>query len=276
MQYFNTGQQAVYAFKDEQLATLESVAVPIYQTSDNNIASFEVLVSTEGPDKGFVSVGIVNPKNVKTYKSVFQKFKFPEPARARYVKLVLGKNASNGNSYIRLYEFQVFGTLGEGTPKQPEVVSVQDPAPAKSEAINILDSKNGGQIISASHDLFVRLNDGKTDTVQYFNTGQQAVYAFKDEQIATLESVAVPIYQTSDNNIASFEVLISTEGLDKGFTKAGTFSPKNIKSFKSVFQVFKFSEPVKAQYIKFVLGKNASNGNSYIRLYEFQVFGTLD
>ncbi|MCP3874135.1 MAG: VWA domain-containing protein, partial [Desulfobacteraceae bacterium] len=72
---------------------------------------------------------------------------------------------------------------------------VKAPTPAKIEGsvVNLLDPKNGGQTISASHDLFPRLIDGKEDTVQYFNTGQQAVYAFKDEQLATLESVAVPI-----------------------------------------------------------------------------------
>lgn len=267
--WFKAGNEGVYAFQGEQMGTIHAVAVPIYKTYGNNIASFDVYVSTTSPADGFTKVGTYSPKNLKMFKSVFQEFKIDPPVPAKYVKLVIGKSAKGSDS-SELFEFRVLGKLGGDAPTtQPTTASAPPPT---QDLINLLDPGNGGQIITGSADIFAKLIDGKENSVYWFKTGQEGVYAFKDEKEATIHKIAIPIYKTYGNNIGSLDVFVSTTSPADGFTKVTTISPKNMKMFQSVFQEFQINPPVKAKYIKIVIGKSAKGSDSS-ELFELKVFG---
>lgn len=268
--WFYPGQEAVFAFKDEGVATIEKIAVPIFETNNDNIGSFEIHVSTDSPLEGFSKAGTFTPKNMKMFKSVFQEFKIEPPVKAKYIKLVLGTSASGGKA-SKLYEIQAFGTLGGEVEAKP----APKPAPTSTaKAVNLLSPEEGGQIITASHDKFARLIDGKDDEIYWFYPGQEAVFAFKDEKAATISKLALPIFETNNDNIGSFDVFASPDSAMEGFTKVGTYTPKNMKMFQSVYQEFDVNPPVKAKYIKIVLGKGAGGGKAS-KLYELKVLGEL-
>ncbi len=271
--WFYPEQEAVYSFKDGQMATLHKVAMPIYATRDDNIASFDIYASSTSPLEGFTKVGTYKPRNIKMFQSVFQEFAINPPVQAKYVKLVIGLNAKGGKG-SQLYEFRVLGKLGAPGTTAPAPTPAA-PAQPTAELINLLAADQGGQIITASHDKFAQLIDGKESNVYWFYSAQEAVYGFNGGKKAMVHRVAVPIFATRDDNMASFDIFVSEDSPTDGFTKVGTFSPKNIKMFNQVYQEFALPQPVKAKYVKFVVGPNAKGGKGS-QLYEFRVLVTLE
>lgn len=139
---------------------------------------------------------------------------------------------------------------------------------------NLLSPENGGMIITGSQNMFAKLIDEKIDKLTWFAPKQEGVFAFKDQQIAMIDSVALPIFKTTGENLKSFDIWVSTESPTDGFTKIGTYELQNIRMFQDVFQKVSFDQPIPAKYVKLVL-KSAANGKQYIQLYEFKIFGDL-
>lgn len=59
--------------------------------------------------EGFTKVGRFRPKNMKMFKSVFHECDINPPVTAKYLKLVIGKNAAGGDP-LEMFEIKVYGT----------------------------------------------------------------------------------------------------------------------------------------------------------------------
>src|ERR1700730_911702 len=68
-----------------------------------------------------------------------------------------------------------------------------------SPAINLLSPKNGGQIVVATNDGWLKTIDGNESHEGLFQVDDSAVYAFKDERPATFDTFAVMIPGKGDN-----------------------------------------------------------------------------
>jgi len=145
-------------------------------------------------------------------------------------------------------------------------------AKPKPPADDILAAKNGGVLIAAANDDWLKLNDGKEDdrAVTYAGVG---VYGFKDGKPATITGVDVLIPEQSEYNVKDFEVLVGDESPTGAFRSVGTFTTQNIKLMQDPYQRFTF-EPVKAKYLKFSF--NTDWGGGYIATYELRAHGQVD
>ena len=113
--------------------------------------------------------------------------------------------------------------------------------------------------------------DGKED---WESMGGEAVYAFKDERLATFDTFTMLIPDNKDQNVKEFELLVANGDPTGVFQSIGKFQTKNMKLFKTPYQEFTFRR-VKAKYLKY---KTISNfrGDSYAWIVEFQLFGKLE
>jgi hypothetical protein len=265
------GQEAVYAFKDEQPATFDKFATLVPDTSNSNLKEFELLVSDDSPTGNFRSIGRFTVQNAKMLKSPYQEFKF-EPVTAKYLKFKAISNYGAAFGDLSLYEFKLFGKTNVASTS-----TEAQPTEKKAEEANILAQSAGGQVIVAPNDLWTQTNDGKEDRIPSspavaIGVGQEAVYAFKDEQPATFDKFATLVPDTSNSNLKELELLISDDSPTGNFRSIGRFTVQNAKMLKSPYQEFKF-EPVTAKYLKFKAISNYGASFGDLALYEFKVFG---
>ncbi len=145
-------------------------------------------------------------------------------------------------------------------------------AKPKAPADDILAAKNGGVLLAAANDDWLKLNDGKEDdrAVTYNTTG---IYGFKDGKPATITGVDVLIPEQSEYNVKDFEVFVGDESPTGSFKSVGTFTTQNIKLMQDPYQRFTF-EPVTAKYLKFTM--NTDWGGGYIAAYELRAHGKVD
>ncbi|MCP3874274.1 MAG: hypothetical protein GY699_14105 [Desulfobacteraceae bacterium] len=161
-------------------------------------------------------------------------------------------------------------------PKETPKEMVKEVTKENSKAlVNIIASNEGGTIISTSNDLFSQLVDGKDEAVTGLKKGDHAVFKFKNNATAYIDRIEIPIFQATQQNIASFDLLVSTNDPDKGFEHIETFYPKNMILFKSIFQPFNLNRPVRAKYLKIIIGPNVKKETSPVQMYEIRVMGTL-
>ncbi|HET6621132.1 MAG TPA: VWA domain-containing protein [Dongiaceae bacterium] len=262
--WMRSDEEGVYAFKDEQPATFDTFTVLVNGSDGGNLKDFELLVASDAPAGPFRSIGTFTTQNLKLMKTPYQEFKFA-PVMARYLKVKLLSN-HGGDGYIGASEFQLFGELGEGKP-------TAQPAAAQPAAANLLDPKQGGQLLTAPNDVWVATNDGKPDWTTWMRSEEEGVYAFKDERPATFDTFAVLVTGSGGGNLKDFELLAGDDGPGGAFRSIGTFTTQNVKLMKNPYQEFKFA-PVTAHYLKVKLLSN-HGGDGYIGASEFQLFGTL-
>lgn len=143
-------------------------------------------------------------------------------------------------------------------------------AQAGSATINLLDPKNGGQVVVATGDHWLLTIDGNERQSVKFYDVDWAVFAFKGERPAVFDTFAVLIHGTTRDNIKQFELLAGDSPLGE-FTSIGKFTTLNAKFIKAPYQEFKFP-PVTAKYLKVQL---LSSWGGSIYAYEFQLFGKL-
>jgi Mg-chelatase subunit ChlD len=289
--YIKVGQEVVYAFKDEQPATFDEFATLVPTTDNENLKDFELLVSDDSPTGNFRSIGRFTVQNAKLMKSPYQEFKF-EPVTAKYLKLKALSNYGASFNDLTLYEFKVFGktnaqsSAGANSPALTEErigptsgASTATPE-AKSEGTNILAQSAGGHVLAPPNNLWTQTNDGKEDVIKgsadvYIKVGQEAVYAFKDEQPATFDKFATLVPSTDNENLKDFELLVSDDSPTGAFRSIGTFTVQNAKMMKGGgYQEFKF-EPVTAKYLKFKAISNYGASFHDLSLYEFKVFSSV-
>jgi hypothetical protein len=137
--------------------------------------------------------------------------------------------------------------------------------------INLIAAKNGGQVLVASDDNWLRTIDGKEGGI---HLRQAAVFAFKDERPATFDLFCVLVLEERRTGLRDFELLVGNESPLGPFESIGKFRTVNAKLFKTPCQEFKFPR-VTAKYLKVRTLSNHIDqvGNSFVR--EFQLWGTL-
>lgn len=142
---------------------------------------------------------------------------------------------------------------------------------ASSSPINLLSPKNGGQVIVATSDDWLKTIDG-SESAKEFPWEEWAIYAFKDERPATFDTFAVLI-PGQGPNLRQFELLAGNDSATGKFDSIGKFTTTNAKFIKSPYQEFKFP-PVTAKYLKVQL---ISGWRDYTpaNIYQFRLFGLL-
>jgi hypothetical protein len=155
------------------------------------------------------------------------------------------------------------------------IATVPPPAatPAPTPDRNILAAANGGQLLVAPSDGWTATNDGKEEISAALGAGQEAVYAFKDEQPATFDRFATLVTAANETNLREFELLAGDESPTGTFRSIGTFTVQNAKMLKSPYQEFKFN-PVTAKYLKVKLISNYGYPGGQINVAEFKVYNS--
>ena len=137
--------------------------------------------------------------------------------------------------------------------------------------INLLDPKNGGQVLVETSDNWAQMIDG-TETSKKFDENEWGVFAFKDERTATFDTFAVLI-PSQGSNLEDFELLAGNDSPTGKFDSIGKFTTTNAKMVKNPYQEFRFS-PVTAKYLKVVLINHWGGG--WLIVYQFRLFGRLN
>lgn len=268
MTWMRTDQEAVYSFRDERSATFDGFAVLINGTDNGNPQTIELLAGDEGPTGQFSPVATCQFQNVKLTKSPYQPCRF-QPVTARYLKVKLGQSFG-GDGYVFATEFQLFGQLGEGGSPATEAVPT---ATVPESAVNLLSPQNGGAILAAPSDVWLATVDDSEQTMTWMRTGEEGVYAFSGEKVATFDSFAVLISGTDNGNPQTIELLAGDEGPAGQFKPVATCSFQNVKLMKWLYQPCQF-QPVTARYLKVRLGQSFG-GDGYVFATEFQLMGQL-
>jgi hypothetical protein len=145
-----------------------------------------------------------------------------------------------------------------------------------SKSVNLLAPENGGHVIVASGDAWVGTIDGKEglNQINYgLDSQAQAVYAFKDEKPATIDTFTVLISGTGDNNVKEFELFVGNDSPTGSFESLGKFKTQNVKLFKTPYQEFKLPK-ITAKYLKIKL--LSTYGSRHPTLEEVQLFGHME
>lgn len=143
---------------------------------------------------------------------------------------------------------------------------------AADTANNILAQGNGGALVAAPSDDWLKLNDG-AEARAATSRGSEGVWAFKDGRPATFDSFEMLIPGTDQYNVKDFELLVGDEGPLGSFRSIGQFTTLNMKMMQAPYQKFTFA-PVTARYLKVVL--KTDNGGGYIAAYEFRLQGKVE
>jgi hypothetical protein len=144
---------------------------------------------------------------------------------------------------------------------------------ASSSLSNLLDPNNGGQVIVATSDGWLKTIDGN-EAAKEFRWNEWAIYAFRDEHAATFETFAVLI-PAEATNVKDIELLSGNDSPTGKFTHIGTFTTTNARFTKSPYQEFTFA-PVTAKYLKVQLISCWCPLNGYpMYVYQFRLFGRL-
>jgi hypothetical protein len=176
--------------------------------------------------------------------------------------------------------------LGKAFAQVKKEVDAPSNPPAQSKQTNLLDPKNGGQVLIAPNDLWLGTIDGKEDPAglqhktgrsfyaHVFRPGEEAVFAFKDENPAMFDIFSVLIPDTG-NNLKEFELFVADESATGPFRSIGKFQTVNAKFVaKKGYQEFKFPE-VTAKYLKVKLLSGHEENKPGMFLYEFRLLGKL-
>ncbi|TBW01552.1 hypothetical protein E0E52_20715 [Azotobacter chroococcum] len=158
----------------------------------------------------------------------------------------------------------------------PQIKSAEPTAsPLSSKPINLLAPENGGHLIVASGDDWLKTIDGKEDINQIsygLSDQREAVYAFKEEKLAAIESFKILINEASDSNVKEFELFAGSASPVGSFESLGVFATQNVKLFKAPYQEFKLQQ-VTARYLKIKI--LSTYGFPHPILLEVQAFGRI-
>ncbi|OGW80813.1 MAG: hypothetical protein A2Z83_04310 [Omnitrophica bacterium GWA2_52_8] len=286
--YVESGSEIVVHFRDKKVMELSKVAVPIFQTLEKNIRRFEILVSVESPTAGFTSAGTFETQNAAFIADPYQEFVL-EPVKARYMKLK-ALSFWNEGRWGYLYAMKVFGKeasddgpqpggtapagrtesagSGPGTYTAQKIEKLKPTGPT-----NLALADNGGKVVAGSKPEMDILVDGKDNKYVLCTQGNEVIIGFKDNQLAELTKVAVPILKTQADNLRTFEIQISRDSPAIGFVSVGTFETQNLAFLENPYQEFTF-DPARGRYLKLIV-KSGYGSGTWAQLYEIRVFGEL-
>ncbi len=180
-------------------------------------------------------------------------------------KLIQCVADETGGTY---YDASNSAALSAALASVAQVVQVAEATPPDD---NILAAQNGGTLLAAPSDEWLKLNDGAEERATTY-TGA-AGWAFKEGKPATFDNVEVLIPATDQYNLKDFEVLVGDEGPLGAFRPVGQFTTQNIKMMQAPYQRFTFPA-VTARYLKVVF--NTDHGGGYVAAHELRVHGTVD
>jgi hypothetical protein len=174
------------------------------------------------------------------------------------------------------------GERANAVPASPAASVAASPAvinssgsPPGAETIDVLAADNGGKLLIASKERWKATIDGKEGSYGYFYKGDFAVFAFKDERVATLGSLAVFVPGASGSNLKDFELLVGNESPEGKFESLGKFQLKNYRLVEDPFQKIELPK-VKARYVKMVILSNQEGSGVAPNVYEMRLMGRLD
>jgi len=143
---------------------------------------------------------------------------------------------------------------------------------ADATSINLLSKNNGGQVVVASSDAWLKTIDDRESEGTEVRQDDSAIYGFRDGRRATFDTFAVLIPGKFDGNVKDFELLAGDSPTGE-FTSIGKFTTTNAKFFPDPYQKSKFP-PVTAKYLKVHL--LSSWGSLWrIVIFQFRLFGQL-
>ncbi len=262
-------QEVVFSFKDNNPILLEKFAIPVFKQGSYNVGTVELFGSYSDPDSGYFPVALIQVKNRVFYENVYQEFTIDPPKALKYLKAVMGYGSSGSQAYSS--EWKAYGEFLE----EDEFKKYMKAEEKKEK--NILAANNGGQLIAASNVNFKYLIDG-TDRSHGQSVSiqpiQEGIFGFKDGKTALINKMAIPILESSDKNVKTVEILVSTSSPTSGYESVGTFETMNLVFAGNPYQEFVFEKPVKAKYLKIVV--KATHGLYYCNFHELQAFGTVE
>jgi hypothetical protein len=126
------------------------------------------------------------------------------------------------------------------------------PANPPAGTINLLDVRDGAQIVAASEAGWKNYLYGRDEPYcSVISTNGFVTFAFRDERRARFDRIGVFVEATNGSNVKTVELYASDES-DRGpFQKLGAFTVPNFRNERQPFHEFTF-EPVTARYVKLV------------------------
>ncbi len=146
---------------------------------------------------------------------------------------------------------------------------------SQGQLINLADSHNGGDIITAPRMELANVNNPVNEKELKkipFYKGEEVVMGFKNGQSVLIEKVTWWIGGAADTNAKTIEIFVSNDSATSGFRSIGKMNLQNTRILKSPYQEFSFT-PVKARYVKLKIVESIYYGYGYFD--GFQVFGRL-
>jgi von Willebrand factor type A domain/Sad1 / UNC-like C-terminal len=156
----------------------------------------------------------------------------------------------------------------------PSPVPPPAPPPPKQERLNLLATRNGGEIIVSPHERWTGSNDDRLDRVgsdpRYaFKPGDEAAYGFRAGSAASLEAFAIYVPATSSSTPKEIELFAGDDGPGGPFRAIGVMTILNAK-LRDGWQEFKLPAGTTAKYFKVRLVSSHGDG---MEIYEFRLYG---
>ena len=199
-----------------------------------NVRQFELLAGDDSPTGAFRSIGVFTTQNTKLMQSPYQAFSFP-PVTAKYLKVAL--QTDWGGGYIAAYDIRLFGTHRRGGGDRHGGTPTTTAA-APSAGIDLLSPANGGTLIAAPNDEWLKLSDGKPDRATTY--AGEGIWGFKDGKAATFDRFEMLIPGADQYNVRQFELFVGDDGPGGPFRSIGVFTTQNTKLMQSPYQAFTF------------------------------------
>lgn len=263
------GDVAVFAFKDNQAVLFEKFAIPVSEENPQNPGELLLSGSLDSPEKGFIPILKIHPKNHVDFNNINQEFKIEPAVAVRYLKIRVGRAIEGTASFQP--EWKVYGKYLSDAELAEKLKN------QKAKNRNLLSKEVGGRLMASSDNSFGALIDGVGDDagdLAQISNEQEAVFGFDQDRSVWISSVAVPIFETSNNNCKTLEVSFSETSPFEAFNQPISLPLKNMVVEGNIYQEFKLPEPVKAKYLK-VKQVEAVEGDT-CELSEIQAYGIFD
>jgi hypothetical protein len=139
---------------------------------------------------------------------------------------------------------------------------------------NLIDPAEGGKLVIANEDAWRRVMESKL-TSAIIGTHGFAVFAFRDEKPALIDTVGVFVEATSTSNMKDLAVYASDQSETGPFRKIVVLTVPNYRNMRTPVHEFKV-DPFTARYVKVqIMSWQGGDGlpNGYVG--NIQLFGTL-
>lgn len=249
----------IIGFKNNALAEIHDILINPYTKEDgsNWAKDIEIQVSTTYPFRDFRSVGKFTLKK----EGSDQVFSFPQPTKARYVKVRFLSNYDG--TYMEAGEIQVMGKL---LPEAPPATAYSSVAvAAKGAKIEKFTSQYDETTWAAGNLL---KDDGELQWAGKSKESQEVIIALPEVTDITDIAINNSSKESPDTWAKDVEVEVSSTFSYKGFTPAGKISMPQIGDLHTI----SLPAPMPAKYIKVLFRTNY--GGSYMETARIRVYKT--